>query len=162
MAVLPAGVRTVRGGGTANLTIHIYGYTSDAETKRYTSLLIESGSNALLKAFEKTDAIGKVSVSGRVGQFDLKLIRSDPTETGRRIVGLCDRPIQFREIHAGGRSVDYKFGMVTLDLKTNSKGKEEGVGELIYAAKIKLLEGNNVEVENYGIQPAKLLGVRKL
>ena len=31
----------------------------------------------------------------------------------------------------------------------------------IYAAKVTVLEGNKVEVENYGIDPVKLKGVRK-
>jgi hypothetical protein len=48
-----------------------------------------------------------------------------------------------------------------MDLKTNKKGKEEGEGALIYAAKVKVLEGHKVEVENYGIDPVKLMGVRK-
>ena len=48
-----------------------------------------------------------------------------------------------------------------MDLKTNKKGKEEGEGELIFAAKVTVLDGNKVEVENYGIDPVKLMGVRK-
>jgi hypothetical protein len=69
---------------------------------------------------------------------------------------------QFLEAYVSGRSMDYTFGIVILDLKTNDKGKEEEVGELIYAAKIKILEGNNIETENCGVEPAKLQGVRRL
>ena len=164
LAVLPsgAGPRMVGAGRTVNVDIHMYSYTDDVETKRLASLLLESGSNALLKALEKTKTIGKVSLSGRVGQFNLKLIRSRPTESGRRIIGVCDRPIQFLEAYSGGRSLDYTFGIIILDLKTKDNGKEEGVGQLIYAAKVNVKEGNNVEVENYGVQPARLQGVRKL
>jgi len=97
----------------------------------------------------------------RLGFFDLKLVRSRPTETGRRIVGVCDRPISFLENYFSGRSLDNKFGIVIIDLKTNKKGKEEGEGELIFAAKGTVLDGNKVEVENYGIDPVKLMGVRK-
>jgi hypothetical protein len=43
----------------------------------------------------------------------------------------------------------------------DNKGKEQGIGELIYAAKVTVLEGNKVEVENYGIDPVKMIGVRK-
>jgi hypothetical protein len=60
------------------------------------------------------------------------------------------------------RSRDYPFGILQLDLKTNEKGKEEGSGALIYAAKIKVLEGNSIDVETYGIEPIRLMGVRKL
>ena len=164
LGLLPAGagVRMIGPGTTMNLNIIIQSYTPDADAKRYASVLIENGSNALLKELEKTKSIGKVSLVGRVGQFDLKLIRSRPAEGGRRIVGVCDRPIQFLEAYVSGRSMDYTFGILILDLKTNDKGKEEGVGQLIYAAKVKVLEGNNVEVENYGVEPARLQGVRKL
>ena len=164
LAFLPsgAGVRMVGAGATANVNIHIYNYTPDADTQQYASLLLNQGSDALLKALQKAKSIGKVRLSRRVGFFDLKLIRSRPTESGRRIVGVCDRPIQFLEAYASGRSMDYTFGIIILDLKTKGKGKEEGVGQLIYAAKIKVLEGNTIEIENYGVEPARLQGVRKL
>jgi hypothetical protein len=164
LAVLPAGagMRMVGAGATTNLNIYIQSYTPDADTQQYASLLLDGGPDKLLKALEKAKSIGKVSLVGRVGFFDLKLIRSRPTETGRRIVGVCDRPIRFLEAYSSGRSMDYTFGILILDLKTNSDGKEEGVGQLIYAAKVKVLDGNKVEVENYGVEPAKLLGVRKL
>ena len=155
-----AGVRMVGAGATMNLNIYIDSYTSDADTQEYAKLLIEGGSDALLKALEKAKSIGKVQLVRKVGFFDLKLIRSRPTEGGRRIIGVCDRPIQFLEVYAGSRSQDYTFGIVILDLKTNKKGKEEGVGQLIYAAKVKV-DGRTVEVENYGVEPARLQGVRK-
>lgn len=162
LGVLPAGagVRMVGAGSTMNLNIYIDSYTSDADTQEYAKLLVESGSDALLKALEKAKPIGKVQLVRRVGFFDLKLIRSRPTEGGRRIIGVCDRPIQFLEAYAGSRSLDYTFGIVILNLKTNKKGKEEGVGQLIYAAKVKV-DGNTVEVENYGVEPTRLQGVRK-
>ena len=162
LGVLPAGagVRMVGTGATMNLNIYIDSYTSDADAQEYAKLLVENGSDALLKALEKAKPIGKVQLVRRVGFFDLKLIRSRPIEGGRRIVGVCDRPIQFLEAYAGSRSLDYTFGIVILDLKPNKKGREEGVGQLIYAAKVKL-DGNTVEVENYGVEPARLQGVRK-
>lgn len=155
-----AGMRGVGAGATANVNVYIDTYTPDDETQELAKVLIEGGSDALLKRLEKAKSIGKVQLVRKVGFFDLKLIRSRPTEQGRRIIGVCDRPIQFLEAYHGGRSLDYTFGIVILDLKTNKKGKEEGVGQLIYAAKVKV-DGRNVEVENYGIEPARLQGVRK-
>jgi hypothetical protein len=159
---LPTGVgmRGVGAGATANLNIYIDSYTPDDKTQELAKVLIEGGSDALLKQLEKQDSIGKVQLVRKVGFFDLKLIRSRPTEQGRRIIGVCDRPIQFLEAYVGGRSTDYTFGIVILDLKKNKKGREEGVGQLIYAAKVKV-DGRTVEVENYGTEPARLQGVRK-
>ena len=65
-------------------------------------------------------------------------------------------------MYAGSRSQDYPFGIMQLDLKKNSKGREEGTGALMYAAKIKVLDGNRIEVETYGIEAIRLMGVRKL
>jgi hypothetical protein len=163
MAYLPtgAGVRMAGAGSTASVTIYVEKYTSDQEVQQYSQTLLQQGPDELLKALEKTDAIGKVTAQRRLGFFDLKLIRSRPIEGGRRIIGVCDRPIGFLEAYYSGRSLDNKFGIVILDLKQDKKGKEQGVGQLIYAAKVTVLEGNKVEVENLGIDPVKLLGVRK-
>ena len=162
LAYLPAGAgrRMVGAGATANVNIYINSYTSDADIEQYARLLVDGGSDALLKALQKAKSIGKVSLVRRVGFFDLKLIRSRETDTGRRIIGVCDRPVQFLEAYVSAPSTDYTFGIVILDLKKNDKGKEEGVGELIYAAKVKL-EDRKVEIENYGAEPARLQGVRK-
>jgi hypothetical protein len=155
-----AGMRGVGAGATANINVYIDGYTPDNETQDLAKVLIEGGSDALLKRLEKAKSIGKVQLVRKVGFFNLKLIRSRPIEGGRRIIGVCDRPIQFLEAYGGGRSTDYTFGIVILDLKPNKKGREEGVGQLIYAAKVKV-DGKTVEVENYGMEPARLQGVRR-
>ncbi len=170
LAYLPAGAgpRMVGPGANANVTIYIKRYSTDAEAQQLAQALLNGGQEELVKAMEKMKAIGKVELTGRVGFFDLKFIRSRPMdEGGRRILAACDRPIQFLEAYHSGRSMDYKIGIVELDLKEKAehggkKIKEEGEGSLIYAAKIKVIEGNKVEIENFGVEPAKLMGVRKL
>ena len=163
MAYLPTGAGPAmrRAGATASLTISLERYTTDEEAKQYAATLLEKGPDELLKALAHAPAIGKVTMQRRLGFFDLKLVRSHATNEGRRIVGVCDRPIGFLEAYFSGRSLDNKFGIVIMDLKTNNKGKEDGSGVLIYAAKVTVLEGNKVEGENYGIDPVRLMGVRK-
>ncbi len=164
LAYLPsgAGPAMVGAGARANVDLYVNSYTSDAEAKRMAGLLLESGPNALLKALEKAKSIGKITLSGRVGFYDLKLIRSHRTPEGRRIYALGDRPIGFLEVYGGSRSQDYPFGVLQADLKTKDKGKEEGEGTLIYSAKIKVLDGNQIDVETYGIAPIRLMALRKL
>ncbi len=165
LAYLPsgAGMSMVGAGATASVDININAYSTDAETEQLAQTLLQDGPEATHKALEKMKGVGRVSLTGRVGFFDLKLIRSRPlAEGGRRIVGVSDRPIGFLEAYVGGRSTDYDYGIIVLELKPNEKGREEGEGVLIYAAKIKIKEGNQVEVENYGISPVQLKGVRKL
>ena len=163
LAYLPsgAGPAMVGAGGKANVDLWVNGYTSDADAKVMAQALVEGGPSALLKMLEKAKTIGKIRLTGRAGFYDFKLIRSHRTEGGRRIYAIGDRPVGFLEVYAGNRSLDYPFGILQLDLKTNGKGKEEGTGALIYSAKIKVLEGNSIDVESYGIQPIRLMGLRK-
>ena len=164
LAYMPhgAGPAMVGAGARVNVDIYLNGYTNDADAKAMAAALLEGGSESLLKALEKADTIGKIRLVGRAGFYDFKLIRSHQMEGGRRVYAIGDRPIGFLEMYAGSRSQDYPFGILQLDLKKNSKGREEGTGALLYAAKIKVLEGNKIEVESYGIDAIRLLGVRKL
>ena len=164
LAFMPAGAgpAMVGAGTRVNVDIHVNSYTTDAEAKSMAAALLESGPDALLKLLEKAKSKGKITLTGRVGFYDLKLIRSHRIEGGRRIYAVGDRPVGFLEAYVNNRSRDYPFGILQLDLKTNDKGKEEGSGALMYAAKIKVLDGKSIDVETYGIEPIKLMGVRKL
>jgi len=164
LAFMPAGAgpAMVGAGTRVNVDIHVNSYTSDAEAKSLAGALLEGGPDALLKLLEKAKSKGKITLTGRVGFYDLKLIRSHRIEGGRRIYAVGDRPVGFLEAYVNNRSRDYPFGILQLDLKTNDKGKEEGSGALMYAAKIKVLDGKSIDVETYGIEPIRLMGVRKL
>ena len=163
LAYLPSGAgrAMVGAGGTANVDLYVKNYTSDDEAQVLAKKLIDGGPDDLLKALEKADSIGKITLSGRVGFYDLKLIRSHQTPTGRRIIAVGDRPMGFLELYVGNQSTDYQFGILTLELKRNGKGKEEGEGSLVYAAKVKVEEGNKIEIESYGVAPIRLMGVRQ-
>jgi len=106
------------------IDVRVKRYSSNERTQQMATLLVEGGQDALVKALEKLKPIGHVSLSNRVGFFDLKLIRSRKTPTGRRIIGVSDRPIGFLEAYNSGRSTDYKLGILVLDLKINRRGKK--------------------------------------
>lgn len=164
LAFMPhgAGPAMVGSGARVNVDLYVRSYTSDEEARSLAAALLEGGSDALLKRLEDAKSIGKITITGRVGFYDLKLIRSHQTSEGRRIYAVGDRPVGFLEAYVNNRSRDYPFGILQLELKRNEKGREEGSGALIYAAKIKVLEGNSIDVESYGIDAIKLMGVRKL
>ncbi len=164
LAYLPTGGgrRMVGAGATGNVDFYVNSYTSDEEAKSLAALLIQAGPDALLKALEKTKSKGKITLTGHVSFYDLKIIRSHKTPNGRRIYAVGDRPIRFLEAYASNQSMDYPFGILQLELQTKGNGKEEGEGALIYSAKIKVLEGNSIDVESYGVGAIRLMGVRKL
>jgi hypothetical protein len=114
----------------------------------------------LTKSLEKADDIGSIQLTGHVGFYDFKLIRSRATHTGRRIIAVCDRPLQFGELYHSTRSTDYTIGIMILDLTKDSKGKEKGSGVLYYAAKVKI-KNKSIQIEHYQIHPVKLVNVRK-
>ena len=149
-----------RGATMLNVDIRVKAYTDDDKTQQFASALIEGGQPALTKALEKSDDIGSIQLTGRVGFYDFKLIRSRRTPTGRRIVAVCDRPLQFGELYAGTRSSDYTIGIMILDLKTDKKGKEVGTGTLYYAAKVKI-KNKAIQIEHYQTHPVRLVNVRK-
>lgn len=153
-------------GSTLNVTININKYSTDAEAQALAQTLRSGGQQEVRKQLEKMKGIGRVSLVGRVGQFELKLIRSRPLpEGGRMIIGVSDRPIRFLEAYYSGRSTDYDIGMIQIMLKADEdskSGREKGEGLMIFAAKVKFEEGNKLEIETYGIEPARLMGVRRL
>jgi hypothetical protein len=164
LAYLPSGAgrAMVGAGATGNVDLYVNNYTSDQEAKSLAALLVQAGPDALLKALESAKSKGKITLTGHVSFYDLKLIRSHKTPNGRRIYAVGDRPVRFLEAYTSNRSMDYPFGILQLDLKTKENGKEEGEGALIYSAKIKVLDGATIDVETYGVAPVRLMGVRKL
>ncbi len=140
--------------------VRVSRYSSNSTTQRMANVLVEGGQEALVKELEKAKTIGHASLSRRVGAFDLKLIRSRKTPTGRQIIGISDRPIGFLEAYAGNRSTDYKVGMIVLNLKTNKKGQEIGDGMLLYAAKVKI-ENGKLDIEYLGMEPIRLTNLKK-
>jgi hypothetical protein len=146
---------------TMNVKIYINAYSTEQEAQRLQGLLRDGGPGALLKALAKMKPKGRIERDGRIGFYDFKLIVSTPTSTGRHIYAVADRPIGFLEAYANSRSRDYPFGILELDLTEKSNEKERGEGTLIYAAKIKLLSGDKVDIENFSFAPIKLLSVRE-
>lgn len=149
-----------RGASMVTVDIRVKAYTDNEKTQQFATALVEGGQEALTKALEKSDDIGSIQLTGRVGFYDFKLIRSRHTPTGRRIVAVSDRPLQFGELYAGTRSSDYTIGIMVLDLKQDKKGKEVGTGTLYYAAKVKI-KNKTIKIEHFQLHPVRLVNVRK-
>src|ERR1044072_7042663 len=147
-----------RGARMVNVDIRVKEYTDNERTQQFASALIEGGQPALTKCLEKADDIGSIQLTGRVGFYDFKLIRSRPTHAGRRIIGVCNSPLQFGELYGRTRSADYPIGIMILDLTKDSKGKEKGSGVLYYAAKVQI-KNKTIQIEHFQIHPVKLVNV---
>jgi len=147
------------GGATVLVDIRIDKYTTDDEMKGYATLLVEGGEDKLVRALEKLD-VGQISPSGRLGiplAIARKFINGDKT-----IIRLATtRDMGFLELRRSGRSVDYPYTIIQLEL--DQKGN--GMGSAICAAKVKFNKKNQTyEIESlqHGSDYNKIMNVRKL
>jgi hypothetical protein len=108
--------------------------------------------NGLLKKFESMPGIGDVSREGRVG-VQIKVIRVRQTAHGLRgVTMLTDRPIRFWEVNSASPTVNYPYGLIrfTVDHKGNGTGKAYPI------VKIKSLDTNHINIDDYGVIPIDL------
>ncbi len=136
-------------------TLKVDRYTTPEEAQDLLNTLQQGGQGAVVQRLWKMPAAGYIKVGDRLG-YDVQVIRSLPTENGRIIRVLTDRPIQIFEVRGGLRSEDYPIGLVELKLDADNKGE----GTLIAAAKVNL-EGGNLELESFGTPAFRILKVKK-
>ena len=147
------------GGGTTSLEIAIDRWSTDKERDELQSVLLAKGADKLLDVLQHTPKVGFIRESSSIG-WDLHYARRTPLpEGGERIVVATDRPIGVWEASRQPRSIDYPFTIV--ELRVNADGN--GEGKLSFATKIiPDKESGTVVLENYGIQPVLLSGVKRV
>lgn len=144
---------------TGNFNLIINGLTTDAQAQRYLSVLQEGGQSTVLKEIEKED-LGRFSVGANVG-VPINVVRESIVDGKRKIFIVFERWTQFAELRGGYRSLDYPFGVIELFIDERT-GKGEGT--YIAAARVRWDQDSKtkqyqVEIENFGTYPARLLGV---
>lgn len=138
------------------IRIYVSGTATDEEVHTLAAALKSGGSDALEKAMDKMD-YGRIAPARSTGT-KVAVIRMKQTDKGQSILLVTDRPITFPELWRGSRSQDYPFGIVQLNIDEKGNGE----GSMIVAAKIKISDDNQIEVESYGIGPSRLIGVSRL
>jgi hypothetical protein len=142
------------GGRTRPFTLIINRNTPPAEVQQLNAALQSGGQDELLRVLSRMDA-GRVQIGNNVG-VTANAIIATPQDGGTKLTVLYQRNIDFFESRYGTRSQDYKFGYAEIYLRP--RGTSEGT--LIPAAKVRLKEGNTWEVEDFGVFPARLLGLQ--
>ena len=143
-----------RAGRSATFRLVIRNYTSRQEVERLNNVL-RSGQQELLDEISKMSA-GQIQTGSGVG-VPANVIFAEPLGNGEtRIRVFYQRDVRFSELRYGTRSSDYRFGYAELYIRRNGSGQ----GTLIPAAKIRLRDGNTWEVEDFGIYPARLMGLQ--
>jgi hypothetical protein len=143
------------GGASRPFTLEIIGYTPDENVQQDFQVLRTQGQDDFMKAI-KNKKLGFFAFEGQVGR-DLNFILETQTENGRKITILFERWLQMFELRYGTRSQDYPFAYIELFINDNGKGE----GSLIGLAKVSFdkKNPNNLDIENFGTYPAKLMGV---
>ncbi|HYP00638.1 MAG TPA: hypothetical protein VER76_10650 [Pyrinomonadaceae bacterium] len=141
------------GGRTAPFTLMIDRFSTEDEVRQLNSALQTGGQAELLRVLSRMDA-GRITVGSGIG-VDANAIISVPQENGTKIIVLYERNINFYELRAGSRSEDYKFGYAEIFLR-----RRNSEGTFIPAAKVRLRDGNTWEVEDFGVFPARLMGLQ--
>lgn len=150
------GIGGTFGGASRSFTLTITGQTSDEEALELRELLRSKGQMAVLSAVSKKD-LGRFSPTGEVGR-QLNVVRIHETPEGRVIKIGFDRWENMYELRNGTRSRDYPFTYIEIFVDNQGKGE----GSLVAAAKVYFdkKDKSTLNIESYGIYPAKLAGVR--
>ena len=128
--------------------------SSDDEINQLNSALQSGGEEELMRRLERMTA-GRIEVGTGVGVPANAIIRKDEGDGRTKLVVLYQRELRFGELRYGTRSSDYRFGYAELYV---GRGANEGM--LIPAARVRLRDGNTWEVEDFGVFPARLMGLQ--
>jgi hypothetical protein len=143
-----------RGAVTTTFTLTIDSYTPDNDVISLTRGLNDGGQDMLMKAIGNQKR-GTLQIGENVGQDINAVWSSTDAEGERKITALLKRWIGVFEARRGTRSLDYPFTYVELFIGQKGKGE----GGMIPAAKVRSIGDKTIEVENFGIYPARLTNV---
>ena len=141
---------------TRAFTLTITGRTPDREVSRDVAILAEAGQDELLERIRERD-LGRFSLGAQVGRRLNFVTETTLANDDRKLMILFERWVDIYEARYGSRSLDYPFGYVELIIDRNGRGE----GTFIPAARVRFNSRNEIEVENFGIYPARLFGVRR-
>ena len=128
--------------GTNFFSIQVDEYTSDEEFIEFMEILAGGGPRRLEDAFLRSRK-GRIVINSM--GYDIALVRSTPTESGRVVRVFTVRHLGFDESTRQTRSREYPFGMIELHLNHNGRGD----GVLVVAARLQLNADGRLEVETF-------------
>ena len=112
-------------GQNFSITMNINEYSTPEDREILFEAFQEDGNRGLVNALDKMKSKGHLRITGTVG-YDIAFVREIPSEGGRKIRVVTERPVQFGEAWYQGRSLDYRLSVLELDLNEDEK-KNTGV-----------------------------------
>lgn len=136
--------------------LRIKGQTSDAEAIRLIDILEDRGQDGLLRAIDHED-LGNITIGNQIGPR-INMVRVENIDGKLRVRVIFARWMSFAELRGGYRSTNYPFSYMEMFVDPRTG---RGDGTFIAAAKIRFRkERNEVEIEDFGTYPGRLMGVR--
>jgi hypothetical protein len=151
------------GPTTATVDFTIQRWSTDQEREDLLAILVEEkdsyrANEKLLKALQKMPKVGYIRTSTSLG-WDLRYAReAELPDGGRRIVLGTDRPIGFAEARNSGRSMDYPFTILEIQLDKADKGQ----GKILAGTRLYIDKSKNLVLENWGQQPVRFNQIHKV
>ena len=136
-------------------TLIVNRYTTPGQVQELNDALQRGGQNELLRALSGMDA-GRVQLGAGIGVTANAIIADPWGEGGTKLTVFYERNVSFSELRYGARSEDYRIGYAEIFLDRRGRGE----GTFIPAARIRLRGENTWEVEDFGVFPARLMGLR--
>lgn len=146
----------VHQGETINVTLGIKGYSTEEEGNRLARILVQEGPDKLRDALQKSEK-GSVILEGYVRWPVGYVLAANASDGGRIVLMISDREMDMAELWDRSRSSEYIFGVV--QLKVDESGSGEGM--LIEAAKLKINDKDQLEIETYEVGPQRILAVKR-
>lgn len=149
------GIGGTLGGRSRPFTLIVNNYAAPNQVRQLNEALAQSGQDELLRTLSKMNS-GRIQIGTGIGLTANAIIADPWGEGGQKLTVFYERNLSFYELRYGTRSQDYRVGYAEIFLDRNGRGQ----GTLIPAARVRSREGNTWEVEDFGVYPARLLGLR--
>jgi hypothetical protein len=140
-------------------TLRVDRLTLSSEADRFLGNLQEKGQDGLLSS-TRSQNLGSFALSGSVGRPLNAVVITDAGGGKRTIRAIFERWIDFGEIRNGYRSADYPFSYIEIMFDPRT-GKGNGTFIPVARVRWKNKHGENeVEIEDFGVFPGRLMGVK--
>lgn len=134
-------------------TLIITRLTTPDEINQLNSALQSGGQDQMLRTLSSMKA-GLIRIGTGVG-IPANAIMATQEGEQTRVTVLYEREVRLSELRFGTRSSDFRYGYAEMYL-----GAGANQGMLIYAARVRLSDGNTWDVEDFGTFPARLMGLQ--
>jgi len=130
-------------------------WATEEELAGFKKVLTEGGPDALYKVL-RSSAMGQVKTTQSY-VYAIYLAISVPTEKGRTVRLVTERPVFTKEVVRDQDTLEYIYSYIELTLDKNGKG----TGKMLGTAKIFVDKNGKVDVDTHG-QPETLANARKI